>query len=163
MVCKEDEILLGMKKRGFGEGLWNGFGGKVEEGETILEAAKRELEEEVGMVSQELLLLGILVFTFANEPKELEVHVFKTTVFTGEPIESEEMKPCWFLYDNIPFFDMWVSDAVWFPALLEGKQFSGRFHFDAPSTLTHRAQILSQEFEVGNAIGRDTFGGMIAT
>ena len=34
-------ILLGLKKRGFGMGRWNGFGGKVEHGETILQAAKR--------------------------------------------------------------------------------------------------------------------------
>ncbi|CAN0505072.1 unnamed protein product, partial [Ectocarpus sp. 12 AP-2014] len=33
------EILLGMKKRGFGEGKWNGFGGKVESGESVEEAA----------------------------------------------------------------------------------------------------------------------------
>ena len=34
-------VLLGMKKRGFGAGKWNGFGGKLEPGETIEEAAKR--------------------------------------------------------------------------------------------------------------------------
>lgn len=35
------ELLLGLKKRGFGEGNWNGFGGKVELGETIEEGAIR--------------------------------------------------------------------------------------------------------------------------
>jgi 8-oxo-dGTP diphosphatase/2-hydroxy-dATP diphosphatase len=30
-----------MKKRGFGVGRWNGFGGKVEKQETILDGAKR--------------------------------------------------------------------------------------------------------------------------
>ncbi len=35
------KILLGMKKRGFGEGRWNGFGGKVEKGETIEQGARR--------------------------------------------------------------------------------------------------------------------------
>lgn len=34
-------VLLGMKKRGFGAGKWNGFGGKVQPGETIEEAARR--------------------------------------------------------------------------------------------------------------------------
>lgn len=34
-------ILLGLKKRGFGVGKWNGFGGKVEPGETIPQAAAR--------------------------------------------------------------------------------------------------------------------------
>ena len=38
---QNEQVLLGLKKRGFGEGRWNGFGGKVEEGETIFEAAKR--------------------------------------------------------------------------------------------------------------------------
>ena len=41
LVCNADKVLLGMKKRGFGEGRWNGFGGKVETGETIPEAAVR--------------------------------------------------------------------------------------------------------------------------
>lgn len=41
LITRPNQVLLGMKKRGFGQGRWNGFGGKVEKGETILEAAKR--------------------------------------------------------------------------------------------------------------------------
>lgn len=41
MILKNDEVLLGMKNRGIGEGKWNGFGGKVEANETIDDAAKR--------------------------------------------------------------------------------------------------------------------------
>jgi 8-oxo-dGTP pyrophosphatase MutT (NUDIX family) len=40
IIHKDSKILLGMKKRGFGAGFWNGFGGKVKEGESIEEAAK---------------------------------------------------------------------------------------------------------------------------
>ncbi|KAJ1429629.1 hypothetical protein B484DRAFT_396306, partial [Ochromonadaceae sp. CCMP2298] len=29
------EVLLGMKKRGFGAGKWNGFGGKMDPGESM--------------------------------------------------------------------------------------------------------------------------------
>ena len=47
-----EKVLLGMKKRGFGEGKWNGFGGKVEAGETIIEAAAREVKEECGYIVQ---------------------------------------------------------------------------------------------------------------
>ena len=43
-IQKEDKVLLGLKKRGFGEGKWNGFGGKPHEGETITEAAVRYTE-----------------------------------------------------------------------------------------------------------------------
>jgi 8-oxo-dGTP pyrophosphatase MutT (NUDIX family) len=38
-----------MKKRGFGNGKYNGFGGKVENGETIQQAAIRETIEESGL------------------------------------------------------------------------------------------------------------------
>ncbi len=41
-ILKDDQILLGMKKRGFGVGKWNGFGGKVKLGEeSILDGAIR--------------------------------------------------------------------------------------------------------------------------
>lgn len=38
-------VLLGWKKRGFGAFRYNGFGGKVEPGETVAAAAARELLE----------------------------------------------------------------------------------------------------------------------
>ena len=41
MVRKTNSILLGLKKKGFGEGKWNGFGGKVEKDETVSEGAVR--------------------------------------------------------------------------------------------------------------------------
>ena len=40
---ENNKILLGYKKRGFGFGKWNGFGGKVEQSESISECAKRYL------------------------------------------------------------------------------------------------------------------------
>ena len=42
-VLEPSRVLLGMKKRGFGAGRWNGFGGKVQTEETIEEAAIRQL------------------------------------------------------------------------------------------------------------------------
>lgn len=41
LVLQSQRVLLGMKKRGFGAGRWNGFGGKVQDGETIEDGAKR--------------------------------------------------------------------------------------------------------------------------
>ena len=45
-------VLLGQRKRGHVNmrGKWNGFGGKVESGEDILEAAIREVKEECGII-----------------------------------------------------------------------------------------------------------------
>lgn len=82
-----------MKKRGFGQGRWNGFGGKLEENETIEEAAKREVLEEAGLVVKELEKRGILTFEFSDDQETLEVHIYKIHNYEGEIIESEEMRP----------------------------------------------------------------------
>lgn len=125
----DSAILLAMKKRGFGEGRWNGFGGKVEKGETIEEAARRECLEEGGIAVSELTQQGTLEFVFDGDPVVLEVHIFEIMSYTGEPQETEEMRPQWFALENIPFDDMWPDDIHWFPLFLAGKKFKGRFVF----------------------------------
>ncbi len=151
MVVKDNQVLLGMKKRGFGVGRWNGFGGKIEEGESIEEGAHRELEEEVGIKALDMQKIGILDFSFENDPKVLEVHIFKITDFTGEPFESEEMRPKWFSFDAIPFEQMWSDDKYWFPYLLHNKMFKGAFLFDRPSDAEYSAKIIKEELvEVPN-------------
>ena len=47
LLLRNDEVLLAMKKRGFGEGKWNGVGGKPNAGESIEEVAVRETKEEI--------------------------------------------------------------------------------------------------------------------
>lgn len=125
-----DRILLGMKKRGFGAGRWNGFGGKVQEGETIEAAAKRETIEECGIAITEMEQVGVHEFEFEKERGTiLEVHVFRIMGFTGTPAETEEMRPKWYPVDAIPYDDMWPDDRYWLPMFLDGKKFRTRFLF----------------------------------
>lgn len=95
MVLKEDRMLLGMKKRGFGTGKWNGFGGKVGEGESIEDAMMRELQEEAGIESLAHERAGFLDFSFPDGTR-IAVSVFLVHSYRGEPRETEEMRPCWF-------------------------------------------------------------------
>lgn len=129
IVHQHPKVLLGMKKRGFGEGRWNGFGGKVQKGEEIDVAARREMKEEAGIEIQSLEKIGILDFEFKGNPEILEVHIFRAEEFNGEPTESEEMKPSWFHVDEIPFREMWPDDLYWFPLFLKQRKFRGRFLF----------------------------------
>ena len=130
LVLRENQILLGMKKRGFGAGRWNGFGGKVEAGETIEVAAKRETEEECGIAITEMEKVGIHEFEFENARGDiLEVHVFRVDTWTGEPRETEEMRPQWFTTDAIPYDEMWPDDIHWVPVFLTGKKFRTKFLF----------------------------------
>jgi len=147
IVHQHPRILLGMKKRGFAVGRWNGFGGKVEENETIEEAARREIKEEAGIDVNDAKKIGIIEFSFQNDPKVLEVHIFKSEDFIGEPSESEEMNPKWFHVDEIPFNEMWPDDVHWMPLFLEGKKFKGKFLFDRPSDKDHRSRILERELQ----------------
>ncbi|MCH7604386.1 8-oxo-dGTP diphosphatase [Patescibacteria group bacterium] len=135
IIHKEDRVLLGMKKKGFGEGRWNGFGGKVEEAESIEEAMQREVQEEVGLVLKDFEKRGVLEFEFQGDPTILEVHIYKAEEFEGEPVESEEMRPKWFSVDDIPFNTMWPDDKYWFPLFLEGKNFKGKFLFQDFDTI----------------------------
>jgi 8-oxo-dGTP diphosphatase / 2-hydroxy-dATP diphosphatase len=148
MVCNDEGVLLGMKKRGFGAGRWNGFGGKVEAGETIEAAALREMQEEVSLTPIEMVKAGILEFSFQSEPTVLEVHIFKVTAYAGEPTESEEMKPQWFSWDEVPFTQMWVDDEYWFPHLQSDELFTGTFLFDTPATSDHAGRIIEESLVV---------------
>lgn len=138
IIHQHAKVLLGMKKRGFGEGRWNGFGGKVAPGETIEEAAQREIREEAGIEVNNLERIGMIDFEFIGDPKILEVHVFRSTSFSGTPIETEEMRPQWFSIEEIPFSQMWPDDSYWFPLFLSGKKFKGKFFFqDNDRILAH--------------------------
>ena len=110
--------------------VWNGFGGKVEAGEEIEQAAKREIYEEIGVVVDNLEKFGIIDFEFPNSGEISEVHFFCAKEFNGEPRESEEMRPEWFHINEIPLDQMWDDDKYWFPLFLEGKKFKGRISFD---------------------------------
>ncbi|XP_023715488.1 7,8-dihydro-8-oxoguanine triphosphatase isoform X2 [Cryptotermes secundus] len=135
MVRKTNALLLGLKKKGFGEGKWNGFGGKVEKDETISEGAVRELEEESGLVAKCLTKIGILEFEFVGDPVLFEVHVFDVTQYEGEPVETEEMKPQWFPEDGIPYEKMWPDDILWYPLYLKGIKFRGHFLYQGYDTI----------------------------
>lgn len=135
LIVDENKILLGMKKRGFGEGKWNGFGGKVNEGETIEEAAIREMKEEAGVIvdKNHMEKVAELCFTFPFVPKEKKfdqlVHVFVITQWNGNPAESEEMLPKWFEHKEIPYTSMWNDDIIWLPKVLAGEKLKADFVF----------------------------------
>ena len=130
IIQKDNKVLLGLKKRGFGMGNWNGFGGKVNDGESIESATKRELFEEAGITVNNIERVGVIDFSWKDKEDILEVNIFKAVDFTGLPKESEEMKPQWFLVNNIPYEKMWSDDKYWMPMFLENKKFKGNFIFD---------------------------------
>lgn len=135
VVQQRDRLLLGRKKRGFGADRWNGFGGKVEEGESVEEAAERELFEEISITPLDMRPRGVITFHF-KDGKQLEVHFFSVTQFTGEPTEGDEMEPRWFSTATIPYEQMWPDDRHWLPLFLAGRDVSGEVYFEDADTIT---------------------------
>jgi 8-oxo-dGTP diphosphatase len=126
-------ILLGYKKRGFGQGKWDGFGGKPHADESLVQAAVRELNEECGLLAAaaDLIPMGVLIFNFPSKPEwGQEVHVFVARSWRGEPVESEEMRPQWFDLHHIPFEEMWDDSHIWLPHTLLGERIKGSFTMD---------------------------------
>ena len=131
-LFRGDEMLLAMKKRGFGAGKWNGYGGKLEEGEKPIDAIVREMQEESGLVieKEKFREIGYMDFYF-NDKKEWDqkVIIYRVDDFVGEPVETEEMKPNYFKISEMPYIEMWVGDAKWIPYVIKNKKFKGEIYF----------------------------------
>ena len=146
LPMRDGRILLGMKKRGFGVGKLNGFGGKLNEGESIVEAAVRELAEEIGLEAavDNLNKMAELEFRFphADDDWDQVVHVFLIEDWNGEPRESEEMGFEWHDLDNIPFERMWDDDKHWLPEVLSGRKVRCKFSFGEDNSTIDAQEIV---------------------
>lgn len=119
-----------MKKQGFGAGKYNGLGGKIQNGESIKDAAVRELFEESGITAKDVNYAAELTFFFSKKPEWNQVvHVFLAEKWTGQPKESDEMFPRWFKFNEIPFEKMWKDDSHWLPLVLNNKKVKAEFTF----------------------------------
>lgn len=131
-LLRNDEILLALKKRGFGVGLRNGVGGKIEPGETIEQAMLRECQEEICVTPQNYKKVAKIDFNgkSGNEPWTIQAHIYTSDTWQGEPTETEEMAPKWYKISEIPYEQMWDDDKYWLPLLLTGAKFKSKITLD---------------------------------
>lgn len=127
-VVKDGKILLIEKKRGLGAGKVNGPGGKIDPGETPLDSAIRETQEELLVTPLNPRKCGELRFAMTMSPHIL-CHVYRADDLSGEPRETDEAVPLWTDLKEIPYERMWEDDRHWLPYLLADRGFLGRFVF----------------------------------
>jgi 8-oxo-dGTP diphosphatase len=136
-VIRDGNILLIHKKRGIGAGKINGPGGRVGLGEQPIEAAVREVVEELRVTPVGVERIGEVLFQVRGDIS-IHIHVFRASDCVGAPQETDEAVPLWTPLDQIPFDQMWDDDRLWFPYLLEGQPFQMRTLFDGEVMIGHQ-------------------------
>lgn len=127
------DVLLSKKKRGFGVGYLNGYGGKQQDGDaTVEDAAIRELQEEGGVDASTGDLEKVAVIDFFRGKEQIfECHIYFLNEWQGEFQETEEMaKPEAYPISNIPYDQMWHADRVWLPIVFSGQKIRARSYYN---------------------------------
>jgi ADP-ribose pyrophosphatase YjhB (NUDIX family) len=110
IIEHEGEILLIRNAYGFKR--WTFPGGGVKENESLEQAARREVMEEVGLELKDITFLRSILST--REGKRDNVHIFKATSATKQlfvdEIEIEEAR--WFKESEMPELSP-VGKMVW--------------------------------------------------
>ena len=137
-------LLLKRATRGISKDKWNGPGGKIDEGETPEECARRETLEETGLQVGHLLYHGLIRFhNYGKDDVDFAVHLFSTKEFRGQLEAGDEGELRWFPVDDLPFAQMWKDDEYWMGMLLKGERFDADFWFDESNK-----KILKHEIRV---------------
>ena len=132
------EVLLGEKLTGLGAGKLVGAGGKLESGESPVDAAVREVAEELGVTvaPEDLTPISCISYPFVDRDEwSQRSHGFIARTWIGEPTASSELDPKWFDIAEIPFDRMWADAATWLPQALNGEFIEETFSFRADGTL----------------------------
>lgn len=141
--------LLIHKKRGLGQGKINAPGGRIEKGETEIEAAIRETQEEVGLTPSKMRESGTLNFIF-KDGYSLHGTIFIADYYEGTLIETDEADPFWCNESEIPYDNMWEDDQYWLPYMLQGKYIVGQFIFDDDRMVSKNVVLTEKQIDCGN-------------
>ena len=106
LLVRDGELLLTQRRGSYGGGMWHLPSGKLDAGESLLAAAVREAEEEVGVrVEPDELRCVHTVHVAGSGPTPRLGVFFEACRWTGEPVNREPDKCSdvrWFPLDDLP-------------------------------------------------------------
>ncbi|MEG3765636.1 8-oxo-dGTP diphosphatase MutT [Alteromonas sp. 14N.309.X.WAT.G.H12] len=100
VILREDQVFICKRPSDKHQGgKWEFPGGKVDDGETAIEALRRELKEEVGIT----VLNGEPLVTVTHDygDKRVCLEVFTVSEFTGEPAGLEGQDGLWCVVNQL--------------------------------------------------------------
>lgn len=134
------EVLLGRKLTGLGVDRLVAPGGKLEPGESPVDAAVREVREEVGIevLARDLVPIAEIAYPFLDRPHVSQFSwAFTASVWAGEPRASAELEPQWYPLEAMPLERMWADAARWVPRALAGQYVAATLTFGEGDRLVH--------------------------
>jgi len=122
-VIQQDQRLLVCRRAKHKRhgGLWEFPGGKVKDGETDLEAARRELKEELGVHVREVGPVELSV----RDPGSDFVIEFLPVISQGDPRCLEHEALAWEEEEALPSYALAPSDRRYVEARLERRRVDG--------------------------------------
>lgn len=114
MLVGQGELLLTRRRGSYGGGMWHLPSGKLDAGESVLQAAVREASEEVGVLIDPADLHHVHTIHVGGSGPEPRLGLFfETRNWVGEPVNREPDKCSavkWFALDDLP------EDIIAYPA-----------------------------------------------
>jgi len=149
-IRQEDRLLLLNRFKAPNMGLWNGIGGKIEQGETLLQSIAREIYEETGLAIPENVIDFGGVVRWVSESFDSGMYLFYCELPPQIELQSPKLMDegilMWYSID-------WVLDKenegvahnikYFLPHLLKGEY--GLQHL---FTYNDEDQLLSYEYQV---------------
>ena len=141
-IVENNELLLQERPHGkVWGGLLNGPGGKIEPGETSLDAVVREVKEETNLDIMEPEFRGsVLLHIPVPKALTVEVDIFVAQGCSGEAMEKEG-KLGWYPIDQLPYSRLWRDQKYWLPAVLDGYHVKAEIFYENETLHLERFDI----------------------
>jgi len=125
IVNGQQQVLIAKRDKHLHQGgLWEFPGGKVEQGETVLQALARELREEVGLTVLSADPLMIVKHDYNDERgiKNVLLDVWRVEGFSGTARGCEGQPIKWVRVDELDKYNFPKANRPILNQLLEGQQ-----------------------------------------
>ena len=140
-LTREEKVLLiqGAPDKRHWANLYNGLGGHVERGESVLEAAEREVWEESGLLARNLWLCAAVTIDLPKEESGILMFVFRGEALEEEVTASKEGELKWVRQDEVKGLDLVEDLPILLSLVLElspqGAPLWGRYWYDKQGKL----------------------------
>ena len=121
---------------------WVGVGGKLEEGESPFECARREIKEETGVEVKSLNYRGVITFVSDLYGTEY-MHLFTATEYDGEiDYNCNEGSLEWVKKEDVRSLPIWEGDKIFFDLMeKEDRFFSLKLCYIGDKLVSHTLEF----------------------